>query len=203
VAFLIANYQIFREDEQEKRGLQELIDEMEGLEALLVVRVTKSVFLHSAPVLILSGRFADGLMPDGLPVEAIASAELEIHNLGEEEGELEWILDVEQSTLPEIFSIESHPSSEIVDLPGRIPGRKRVVVSWRTQCWMHEKNSYRFSEGLQKAHDYRFVLQYRTLRVGDPSEYRSVAIEGEFDHYRSELIRRWSESGHTELIHSS
>ncbi len=203
VAFLIANYELFREDQQENQRLQGLIDEMEGPEALLVVNVSKSAFIHSAPVLIFSRRFEDGLMPDGLPVEAIASATLEIHNLGEEEGELDWHLDFEQSNIPEIFSVESSTSSEIIDLPIRIPGRKRIVLAWRIQCWMHEKNSYRFSEGLYKAQDYRFVLQYRTLRVGDPTEYRSVAVEGGFDHYRSELIKRWGESGHAELIHSN
>ncbi len=202
VSFLIANYELFREYPHAFQRLQDLLDKKDGSEAILVIRVNKSSFLHSAPVLILSGRYEDGLMPDGLPVEAIASAELEIHNLGEEEGELDWHLNLDKSDLPEIFSIKSATSSEIFKLPARIPGRKRLVLNWRMQCWMHEMNSYRFSEGLQEADGYKFVLEYRTLRVGEPTEYRSVVIEGKFDHYRSELVRRWQESGHTELIPS-
>ncbi len=202
MAFVAANYQIFLENEQKKRALQRLIDEMEGPEASLIVKIVESAFIHSAPVLVLGGRFADGLMPDGLPVEAIASAELEVHNLGEEEGELDWQLDLEESDLPKIFSIASDTYGELVNLPTQVPGRKRVRTTWRISCWMHEKNSFRFADGLLEAQSYKFVIRYRTLRVGEPTSYRTVAIEGDFDHYRSEINKRWRESSHNELVHT-
>jgi len=201
-SFLIANFEIFRDAHHENERLQNLLAEIEGSEAVLVIRVNHSVFIHSAPILFFSGRFEDGLMPDGLPVEAIASAELEIHNLGEEEGELDWSLKLDECELPEIFEVKSESSGEIIDLPERLPGRTRLVLGWRLPCWMHEKNSYRFAEGLEKAMLFKFVIEYRTLRVGEPTEYRKATIEGGFDHYRSEIKRRWRESGHTELFSS-
>jgi hypothetical protein len=158
------------------------------------------VFLHSAPVLTLQGRFPDGIKPNGLPVEAIASASIDLENMGEEEGELEWALDLEGSQLPEIFHIiAGNAEGTMHDLPNRVAARKRICLHWRIECGINEKDPTSFSSALAKVAFFAFVLRYRTLRVGGPTAYSVLNLEGTFEHYRGALVEAWTKNAMTNL----
>jgi hypothetical protein len=182
------------------RETQAILSEFISEQALLQLAASNIVFIHSEPVLTLEGRFQDGLKPDGLPVEAIVGATIDIHNIGQEEGELEWAVDLEGSTLPRIFHLRRNKEDGLMsDLPDRIPGRKLVRAHWRLECGMAEKDVAEFARALAVEDAFEFVMRYRTVRVGSPSDYSDLSLRGSLAAYRSTLVERWNKRGRTEL----
>jgi hypothetical protein len=192
--FLVSAYLVHRD-------LTERLADLRSAQASLSLVATEVVFIHDEPILTREGRFDDGLRPNGVPVQAIAAALLEIHNLGMEEGELDWHLVLEESDLPSCFHLyESDHDGQIVDIPDAIPPRARVKCSWRLECGIAHNDPTGFALSLRKADTFSMLVRYRTLRVGDPSPYRSLQLKGSLQPYKATILERWRARGLADLV---
>lgn len=182
------------------REVQDRLSSLEAEQASLTLSVTDIVFLHKEPVITLEGRFKDGLKSNGLPVEAIIRANIEVHNIGREEGQLDWYLDLDASELPGIFHLSDKTYRSIPKLPERIEGRKVIVTPYRLECFIQEKDPKKFAQGLVREDSFSLIFRYRTKRVDQPSEYSSLSLQGSLLPYRSKLVEKWSKRGMRNLI---
>lgn len=182
------------------RDSQARINELDSRQAHLTLRLFDVDFFHKSPALIIEDMLKHGIKLNGLPVEAIIVANIEIENIGNEEGELDWELDTEACDLPEIFClIENRTRGTMSNMPERFEARTRLRVQWRLDCGIQEEDPRIFASALSENQSYSFVIQYRTLRVGEPTRYARLRIEGDFQAYHMLLIDIWNRNGMSEL----
>ena len=200
IGFLIANVQLFSEAERKKQALSSEIEDLKATKANLLINVAEVVFIHDAPVLTLKDRYADGLNEEGLPIQAIIGANIEVQNTGVDEAQLEWEIDLKASALPEFFHLRpGNTQGQLDNLPDRFDGRRRWEGHWRLECGIHEKDPRAFALALAGAQSFQILMNYRTLRAGDPTPWRTTLIEGTLDHYRDSLAKRWRARGMEQL----
>lgn len=194
VGLFISAYLVHRETQIQ---LSNLVTQ----QANLWLECSKLVFLHDAPAHTSEGRYQDGLKPNGLPVRAIVSAQIEVHNLGREDGHLDWDLDNDQTVLSNIFHLSNQsPMGSFHGLPDLIEGRARIELNWRLECIVKEENPEMFTQQLVRDNEFNFVIHYRTKKVGQPSDYSSLELRGTLNDYRRELIRGWKKRGLSDLV---
>ena len=191
---LLSAYLIHREDIAD-------LDALQSKRAHLEVFGSDVVFLHREPVLTFEGRFDNGLRPNGLPVKAVLSATFEVHNRGQEEGELQWHLDIDRSDCPDVFAlIEGDHEGQLDGLPPKVEPRSRAEGVWRLQLGIQDLPPDVFAGRLCSDRGFSFTIRYRTLRVGDPTPEQTLLVEGTLDTYISTLAARWQSAGLNDLV---
>jgi hypothetical protein len=200
VGFGAANYMLFSDLARENAQLRQQLEAGNSEAAEIHLSLVSSSFNHRAPILIFSDRFADGLRPGGLPIEAYIYARVEMENRGFEAGTLNCSLDLEASDLPDVFVLrEKTKDGEFEGLAGQLAARSRSSFWWRLDLAVAEREPDEFAAALREARQYHIVLMYHTRRIGGASPQRTLAIRGDFDDYRMKLRELWTAAGHIQL----
>lgn len=192
--FVIANFHLFI-------NLDRRISELEALEPEIVLKVHSANVTWTAPILILSGRYEDGLNAQGLPIAAHISAEVELENLGREVGEFLWRVDLTKSSLPDGFLVfQNQPNGEFAHYDGILDGRARWQGHWCLHLGTPSEDPEAFARDLRNLKSFQFTLAYRTKRIGGQSRQRIARVKGDFTGFRSALIQQWEKRGLTHLV---
>lgn len=116
----------------------------------------------------------DGLSDLGWPICTDVVAVFEIENIGYEEGELIWEVDLEESELPGIFSFfQNHVNGSFYDRSSdravKIPGRDRQTIRWYISLSLYEieEDPNKLAENLNTLDYYKFVINHYTKRIGE------------------------------------
>ena len=193
LGFLVSAYLVHRDTQAELASLY-------SEKADLKLYQQSFAFLHKEPILIFSNRYEFGINEDGLPIRGIVVASLDIHNVGREEGQLDWELDLELSDMPSIFQVfKGEEDGEMLDLPDPVPARKRTNIVWRLECGIAAEDPMEFARELSSELSFNLVLRYRTLRVVKPSEYSTLRVTGTVTDYQAAIRKRWIGLGKSDL----
>jgi len=140
---------------------------------------------------------------NGIPRASWLRADVEIHNTGEEAGNLVWEVDWKKSNLPDLFIHEfSDGSFNDLEYESRIEPRFGFGTFWRMPIELMTANygPEDFAKWLKNAKGYKVILRYKTRRVGEDSKWKKLVIKGNYSSYRSKLIQMWKKYDHTNLV---
>lgn len=202
--FGVANFQIFAEQEEVKRHLQDHITKLESLEARLKLSTMGSGFLpgHGSrtPPFVEAELDQDGYEPSGIPGWASVWIDVEVENVGYKPGQLEIALDREKSQLAPMFKL--HESSEpFINGPtlGELGPQKRAQLQIALDILVDEEDPLLFASTLKELNNYSITLSYSTRRIGGRSPHDHLIVEGNFDAFRQNVIKHWKGYGFENL----
>jgi len=134
-----------------------------------------------------------GFNKQGLPDWASLYAEIEIANIGYEEGKLVCELDQSKTKLPSLFNcdktnIDFHP-------PSLIAARQPSGATLFFDVLFSEQDPQAFAVGLktlvQSKKRYTIVINYWTKRVDGESHHRELNITGNFNEFYKQVSQHW------------
>jgi len=211
--FFLANLQVFRESEAEKRRLESYIDEIEDTRANIRFKHNKcwsdfpSYHKESPfPDLKLELNQQPFLDESGLPGWVRIGADLKGEKKSDESGELVW--EMVEANLPPIFAIdESNKGSFQWMRGGGLPIEK--IKDWKDDFdavfelplrIADREDPHRFARTMRTLGSYRIVINYHTLRgIDSESKSHSLILEGDFQELRDQLCEAWKGWGFAEL----
>jgi hypothetical protein len=186
-AFIIANYRVYAR-------MMGKIETQDDKRAKLTVGVVQSGVSVVSPPISERGIFDDGLGDDGLPAVNVLKVLLEIENTGEEQGELEWELDLKESTIPNIFQLGDSNDRGSFDKgygPPIVLARDRSLVQWTIDLFPTTSDPRQFAHSLSNDPRYRILLRYHTKRIGGSSPQKLIVIEGNLADYKQSVRLKW------------
>jgi hypothetical protein len=156
---VIANIQLFSQQ-------QEIIKYYESNEANIKLKIIKIGTFFRSWVQTKKKVQNEGLDDKGIPIINNIEVDMEIENLGLENGELEWEIDLEKTVLPEVFTlIEGKEHGEISDqfltiIPGRTGGDSTWNLELASYVVMKLPAKYPYKDVYEKMPGITFLLKY-------------------------------------------
>jgi hypothetical protein len=198
IGFLCANVKLFADQEQR-------ISQLEARQADIRLTLRDSGFDHSHsgrkpgfPQVREMGPY--GFDEHGMPGYAVLWANLEIENVGYEEGDLVLEIVRSKTALPRLFAIgEQDVGWFHGGAPRRIERRTRISKQWCLDLQIPEQEPEAFARALPSLSMYRVVIQYHTRRIGGESQRSKLVIEGNFSTFRHNVLEHWKGFGFDRL----
>lgn len=198
LGFLCANVKLFADQEQR-------ISQLEARQADIRLTLRESGLDHShsgrkPPFPEVRRTGAYGFNEQGMPGWAVLWANLEIENVGYEEGELVLEIVRWKTELPRLFAIREQDVGWFHGgAPGTIDRRTRINKQWFLDLQITEQEPQAFARALPSLSTYRVVMQYHTRRIGGESRRSKLVIEGNFFTFRHNVLEHWKGFGFDRL----
>jgi hypothetical protein len=194
IGFVIANFVLYKQ-------LRLQIAERESYEANIHLQVKNSLFSYYRGTLSPSPfpelKIEDhGLQKNGLPGGMLIIIDLEGENIGHEPGELVLGIDRSQTNLTNLFALKEG-QDQLQSI--RVDARKSFSAQRTLFVDIIERDAQSFAQALRSVHYYQVVGNYWTKRIGGNSEARTLAIKGDFDKFRQNLIQHWESYSFSDL----
>lgn len=204
LCFALASYLVFKDQEGDKRHLQNRIDELEEVEARLKLRELRSGFSPGhggrSPSFVQIELDQYGYESSGVPGWATVWIDIQVENVGYKIGELIMEFDREKSQLPSIIGLGPPEATfGYGPFPNTFDPQRREEVKVTLDFFVVERDPANFAAALKELDKFTIFLSYFTRRIGGESDESYLVLEGNFDDFRQEIIEHWNGFGFQNL----
>lgn len=142
-----------------------------------------------------------GFSKQGLPDWATLYAEIEIANIGCEEGQLYWELYLSKTKLPPLFGLEKYKLDfqPPLHIAGRQPSRALLFFDVLLSEHSPQTFAVALKKLIQSKKKYRLVMKYWTKSVDGESNHRELKITGNFIEFYKQVLQHWDDFGFADL----
>jgi len=173
--YVIANIYLFVRQELAKKLLEEMIAELQAIEADIRLKIKDEPRLGVAEF---------SIDERGVPRQGTIEVPLEYENIGYKPGELIWHLDRTETQLSPPFELDPNNDGDfnisIETIDGQDKGVRYLIIPIKVR----EQEPVQFIHALNSLALYSIVVSYYTRRIGGDSTRQKLIIRGNFQEVR-------------------